>query len=179
MDDESTIIEPLENIVQFIELCSKLISKSNDLDHFKDGALFDNFAIQDVTAHLSALNRGVHNYAKFPIDYKRNKICEKCNSVGDQLLATLKQLTVDNKYQTWTGTRKAITTLLSSEKVEDLEQQLKEIRRELTVYIVDLPRCVPSKSLVEYHTEIINIIDEILPCGGPLRLGTRPCQAAS
>ena len=157
------IIGLVGNIVQFVDFSSKLISKSIELYRSADGTLIENTAVEAATAHLLILNDKLHNAAKKAGNGELKSLCEKCKLVGDELLATLKKVTADkNRGQVWTSIRKAIRSIWSREKIEDLERQLAAIRQELGLYAITDLRCVSCSSSNEAHAEPVNVVETSL-----------------
>lgn len=130
------------NILQFVDFSTKLISKSNELYKSAEGALADHHDIEATTDDLVLMNQKVMNGASSSSDNSLKALCESCNRVAGELLTALEKLKVKGRATKWLSIRKALRSLWSKEKLDDLERRLGRLRNELVLHIAGDLSCV-------------------------------------
>ena len=126
-------------IVQFIEFSTKLISTSHLLHTSTTGALVEHLELEAITNHLVELNGKIRSSRPAddpdqPLSKDEGKIkdlCENCDAVASQLLATLNKLKVQGHNNKWTSFNQALRTVWSSEKINTLRKRLLGYRAQL------------------------------------------------
>jgi hypothetical protein len=136
------VIGLVGNIVQFVDFGSKLISKSIQLYQSSDGVLTENINMETATNHLFRLNNKLENAANSTGDKALQALCKSCGTVADELLGALDKLKVHEEKKKWKSMRKALRSLWSKEKIQEIEKQLASFREELNLHIVVDLRCV-------------------------------------
>ena len=135
------VIGLVDNIIQFVDFGSKLISKSVQLYQSSDGVLTEIITTETVTNHLIQLNSKLKNAANATGDKALETLCKSCSAVAAELLGALNKLKVHGKKERWKSMRKALRSLWSKEKIQEIEKRLASFREELNLHIaVDL-RC--------------------------------------
>ena len=136
------IIGLVGNVVQFIDFSGKLIAKSTELCQSNEGALAENIDTEMATNHLVLLNNKLKDTATTTSDDALKRLCESCKSTADELLAALNKVRVSGKQDRWKTIRKALRSVLSKEKIRELEGRLARFREELNLHVVVDLRCV-------------------------------------
>jgi hypothetical protein len=136
------VIGLVGNIVQFVNFGSKLISKSVQLYQSSDGVLTENINKETATTHLIRLNSRLENAANATGDKAIEALCKSCSAVAVELLGALDILKVHGENEKWKSMRKALRSLWSKEKIQDIEKRLASFREELNLHVVVNLRCV-------------------------------------
>jgi len=130
------------NIIQFVEFSSQLISKSVQLYQSSEGALTENMNMETAANHLILLNSKLENAASDTGDKALEDLCKSCSAVAVELLEALDKLKVHGGKEKGKAIRKALRSLWSREKVQEIEKRLEYFREELNLHIVVDLRCV-------------------------------------
>jgi hypothetical protein len=136
------VIGLVGNIVQFVDFGSRLISKSIQLYQSGDGVLTENANTETAANHLIQLSNKLENAANTTSDKALHALCRSCGVVAVELLGALDKLKVQGKKGKWKSMRKALRSLWSKEKIQEIEKQLEGFREELNLHIVVDLRCV-------------------------------------
>ena len=127
------------NIIQFVDLCGKLISKTAEIYRSSVGALVENVNIETATDDLALLSTTLQDSANSADDTALRELCQSCNIVAKKLLSALNKVKVQGKQQKWKSFRKALRSVWSKEDIALLEQRLARLRDELNLRVaVDL-----------------------------------------
>jgi hypothetical protein len=124
------------NVVQFVDFSSQLISKSVRLYQSSDGSLAENINLEAATIHLLRLNSKLEHTANAASDKALAALCKSCGTVAVELLGALDKLKVHPAKEKWKSIRKALRTLWSKDKIQELEKQLASFREELNLHVV-------------------------------------------
>jgi hypothetical protein len=130
------VIGLVGNIVQFVDFGSKLISKSVQLYQSRDGVLTENINTETATNRLVRLSSKLENAANATGDKALESLCESCSAVAAELLGALDQLKMHGEKEKWKSMRKALRSLWSKEKIQEIEKRLASFREELNLHII-------------------------------------------
>jgi len=124
------------NIIQFVDFCGKLISKTAEIYKSGAGALVENVDIETATDDLALLSTTLQDSANSADDTALRELCQSCNIVAKKLLSALNKVKVRGKQQKWKSFRKALRSVWSKEDIASLEQRLARLRDELNLRVV-------------------------------------------
>jgi hypothetical protein len=132
--DPVTVIGLVSSIIQLVDFSGQLISKTAQLYRSADSALAENLDIEAATKDLTQLNEKLKASVATG-DAALEQLCNSCNAVGDELLGALSKLKVNGKQPKWQSARKALRSIWSKEKINQLESRLAMFREELNLRI--------------------------------------------
>lgn len=124
------------SIVQLVDVVSRCISKSFELQRASDGVLESNAAVEDVVNHLVLLKDEIDAAATTISDPTLFNLCASVTAAAHDLLEVLNKVKVEGPKTKWKTLRKAVRSVWSKEKIEDLEKRLLSFRDELNLHIV-------------------------------------------
>ena len=130
------VIGLVGNIVQFVDLSSRLVAKSTELYYSYDGALAENVDIEITTKHLTVLIQKLKEDAITVGDGALQKLSLACQKTATDLLLALDKVKVKNRQQKWESIRKALQSVWSKEEIRELEQRLAKFKEELNLHVV-------------------------------------------
>jgi hypothetical protein len=127
------------NVTQFVDFGSQLISKSVQLYQSSSGVLTENINTEAATMRLIQLNSKLEHAANTAGDKVLVALCKSCGAVAVELLGALDKLKVHGEKEKWKSMRKALRSLWSKDKIQDIEKRLASFREELNLHVaVDL-----------------------------------------
>jgi len=127
------------NVVQFVDFGGQLISKSVQLYQSTDGVLTENINTEAATIRLIQLNSKLEHAANAAGDKALVALCRSCGTVAVELLGALDKLKVHGEKQKWKSMRKALRSLWTKDKIQDIEKRLASFREQLNLHVtVDL-----------------------------------------
>ncbi|KAI0198261.1 hypothetical protein F4808DRAFT_436426 [Astrocystis sublimbata] len=148
-------VQTISNIVQLIEVGRKCLSKGVELYRSNDGVLDDNAAIKDAATYLATLSDAVRSAACSTADESLRSICTKVAEAAAELLGVLDRLKVEGTRTKWKSMRKAIKSVWSREKVQELDARLARFREELNLHV-----CVETRQqLKSLETRVAPYLD--------------------
>jgi hypothetical protein len=130
-----TLIGLIGNIIGFVDFGSKVVTKSIELCQSGAGALEENVSIENAAKHLVDLSdklKGTGNTG----DILLSRLCASCNSTAQELIAALDKLRVEGKTTKWKSIRKALKSIWTKEKIQEIEQRISRIRDGLNLHVV-------------------------------------------
>ncbi|KKA23726.1 kinesin light chain 1, partial [Rasamsonia emersonii CBS 393.64] len=134
--DPLSIVGLVGNIVQFLDFTGTILSTSAHIYSSSRGVLPENADIETVTRHLVLLNNKLKDAASSSGAGELQKLCALCSNVADELLAALDKLKVKGQPGRWKSVKKALQSIWSKNKIEELEQRLARLREELNLHVV-------------------------------------------
>jgi urease accessory protein UreF len=132
--DPITTVSLVAIIVQLVDFSCKVLSNSTEFYRSAGGVLIENAHIETTVTDLSKLNTRLKQSSAAG-DTELQTLCEACNDVADQLLITLSKVKVNGKGQRWQSFRKALRSIWSKDKIQQLEQRLASFRSQLNLRI--------------------------------------------
>lgn len=130
--DPLTVVSLVGTIVQFIDFGSKVISQSAELYHSSTGRLEQNADVETATNDLVRLKGQLD--ASRP-DNDLQELCDACGKIAAELLEALNGLRVSGGGRRWQSFRKALKSIWTKDKIEQLENRLTKLREELNLRI--------------------------------------------
>ena len=130
------VIGLVANIIQFVDLSSKLVSKSAQLYRSNEGTLAENIDIGAATIDLVLLNDRLQNAAATTGDRALERLCISCNNVANDLITALDRVKVKSKHQKWESIKTALRSVLSRKDIMELQRRLEILKEELSLHIV-------------------------------------------
>lgn len=130
MMDPLTAIGLAGNVVQFVDFCGKLVSKSVEIYRSREGVLREIIDIETATKDLAQLN---DQNSIVTADEALERLCKSCIAVADELLQALGKVKVNGSPQKWLSFRKALRSVWSKEQIRELEQRLAILRDQLNL----------------------------------------------
>ena len=138
------------NIVQFVDFCSKIVSRSVEQYQSVLGLAAQQAHLESITISLRSIANGLSEslaasqLMKKPEEENLRLLAIRCRETADQLIAAIEELKVDPRL---TGTSRKFASLwqvLSSLKEENrlttFEQTLEKYRSQFTLHLVTLVR---------------------------------------
>ena len=142
MLDPLTAIGLAGNIVQFVDFCSKVVSKAHRIYRSADGSLAENLDAETISRDLLYLTARVEAGSR-PSSLAQEEqalkdLCTGCNDVAQELLTVLGNLK-GRKLGKWSSFKQALKSTWSKDRIEALQARLAGFREELDLHIlVDL-----------------------------------------
>jgi hypothetical protein len=140
--DPLTAIGLAGNLLQFIELATKIISKGNRIRQSADGLLEEYHDLEIVTRDLLVLQaklKPVPDAAdNFHSDEDRemNDLLDASNELASKLLTRLNMAKAQGRYRGWKSLRQALKSVTSKDEVEDMARRLSTFRDEFQTRIL-------------------------------------------
>ena len=135
--DPITAVGFAATVVQLVDYSTKLVSKSREFYLSGSGVLVENSHIEKATDDLLKLN--AHLKKSITNDPDLQGICDVCTDAAGELLVALSKVKVDGKGKIWQSFRKALRSIWSKDKLQELENRLARFRDEwnlrITVYL--------------------------------------------
>ncbi|KAF1993832.1 hypothetical protein P154DRAFT_449133 [Amniculicola lignicola CBS 123094] len=126
----------ISSIVQLVDFSSRCVSKSIELHQSASGVLEDNASIGLVLDHLVSLNDELAGATASGNGVSLQELCKAVSETATELADVLRQLKVCGQKTRWKTMRKAIRSVWSKEKVQELEKRLATFRDELNLHVV-------------------------------------------
>lgn len=124
------------NVVQFVELATKLTSKTVEIYRSQDGTPVDNTDLEFLTKDLIDLNDRLKKSSSANTPPEIAALCAACNVVAAELLAGLMKLKMSsgrkNKVK---AVGLALRSLWSTEEMAGIERRLDRFRVELNLHV--------------------------------------------
>jgi hypothetical protein len=134
MMDPFTAVSLAGNVVQFVDFCGNLVSKSIEIYQSHEGAPRNIINIEIATKDLAQLSNKVRNsIAIATADDGLERLCQSCIAVADELMQTLGKIKANSNPQKWLSFRKALRSVWSKEKIRELEHRLAMLRDQLNL----------------------------------------------
>ncbi|KAN0112459.1 hypothetical protein V8E51_005410 [Hyaloscypha variabilis] len=140
MMDPITALGVAGNVIQFLELGVKAVSKAREIQHSSNGALVEHIEIGVLTEDISAVAVKLAASAGAATGNDRlDCICEQCTIVAKELSEALKEMKADGKKSRIKSARKALKAMWGKKRVEDMKRRLEGYRDEIQFHVlVDL-----------------------------------------
>ena len=142
MLDPLTAIGLCGNIVQFVDFCSKVVSKAHRIYRSADGSLTENLDAETISRDLLYLTAKVEaglRPSPTQEDQALQDLCDGCNDVAQELLIVLGKLKSERKSGKWRSFKQALKYVWSKDRINTLQTRLAMFREELDLHIlVDL-----------------------------------------
>jgi len=140
MMDPITALSVAGNVIQFLDLGVKAVSKAGEIYDSSNGALVEHIEIGDLTEDIAkvAVKLAAAAGATTGNDSLDN-ICEQCTIVAKELSDALKEMKADDKKSRIKSARKALKAMWGRKHVEDMKRRLEGYRDEIQFHVlVDL-----------------------------------------
>jgi len=153
------VLEPLSaislagNVVQFIDLCSKLLAEGWELYRSSAGATASNLELETTAESLGQLSDRI----KFSLELRTGVTDDQpsthkttnaedalrntaisCRRVADDLLKTLRDLRVKGPNKKWQSFRQPLRGIQKKEQIEQMSKRLSKYREELSLHLVTI-----------------------------------------
>ena len=131
--------------VQFLDFGCKLFSKSKEIYTSADGALIDQRQSEDACKRLKELTeclkkslRVDQNGRLSPEDTAIHTICNDCVEISNEMLMMFEKLRVHDgvRHRRWESFRKALISVWSKKKVNEMASRLQRYKQELGTHIL-------------------------------------------
>lgn len=132
--DPLTALGLVGTIAQLIDFGAKVVSRSTELYHSTSGALEQNADVEAATADLAKLKSQLDSSTNVP-DNDLRELCDACGKVAAELLGALDKVRVSDRGRKWQSLRKALKSMWTKDKIENLESRLATLRQELNLRI--------------------------------------------
>ena len=151
MLDPLTAIGLAGNIVQFVDFCTKVVSKAHRIYRSTDGSLAENFDAETISRDLLYLTTKIEAGSGPSLasddEQALQNLCTGCNDVAQELLTVLGSLRSGTKLGKWKSLKQALKNVWSKGRIEALQTRLAGFREELDLHVLIDLRCVYSFSL--------------------------------
>lgn len=147
--DPFTALSVASNVVSFVEFVGKIFSSTRTVYQAFNHDAGRCFDLESITDTLQTLNRGLVDSLE---DSRSNQqsdqndiaaknrqilaLCHDCNRVGDELLGALSGLKLQAKSSLWGSFRIALSSVLSADKVSDLQSRLDGFRSQISMWML-------------------------------------------
>ena len=123
------------NIVQFIDFTTTIVSKTRYLRSSANGVLAEDRDRKVATEHIQTLASKLRQTAGVG-DPVLDNLCSGCEAIAEELLAALAKLEVKERHKnSLESVRKAIRSVWSRDKINEIETRLASFRDELNLHV--------------------------------------------
>jgi ankyrin repeat protein len=127
------------NILQFVELSAKLVSKGNAIFNSANGTLEENDRLEVVSSRLREHSLDLGRSISTP--HTQNElalvaICRSCIDIVDELLQKLSCLAVQGNITRFKSYRQALKSVWHKDAINDLASKLELFRGELNTCLL-------------------------------------------
>jgi hypothetical protein len=129
--DPITAVGLAGTVIQLVDFSIKIVSKSSELYLSGSDGTVENQSIEEATKDLTKLNDQVKSSSVGDSDLQ--KLCKACGDAADELLVALSKVKVNGNGRAWQSFRKALRSIWSKEKIQELEKRLARFRDELNL----------------------------------------------
>lgn len=138
------------NVVNFLDLGLKIVSKGREIYHSNDGTLSESNDLETVTRDLLLLQTQMERSlttntvaADFnQIDIDLEKLLKSSNDLARTLLERLNKAKALGRSRRWKSLRQAIKSVSSKREVDDMAQRLSAYRAEFQTRILSSLRYI-------------------------------------
>jgi len=143
----------VSDIAQLLEFCTRLVSHARPL--YRDGrhAQGGHADIDSVLAKLNQLMGKLHSNGGFTGDPELQKHSAACAEVALELLAALEKVKSRGSQQRRGTVRMVLRTIMSEERLLELDQQLSQYQDKLNLHVTTIPK--PQEEQTS-HTHILD-----------------------
>ena len=122
------------NLLQFVDMTTKVISKSTQLYRSTNGKLVENLDMEKVAHDLKVLTKKLHQSSN-PEDPILNELCLSCIAVSEQFSEALAELQIKGKQSRSKTLRKALKTIWGADRIQSLNSRLQGFREQLILHL--------------------------------------------
>ena len=142
--DPLSAVSIAASTIQFVDFGCKLFSKSKEIYTSADGALIDQRQSEDACKRLKELTEclkkslRVDQYGSPSPEGKAiHIICNDCVEISNDMLMMFEKLRVHDgvRYRRWNSFRKALISVWSEKKVNEMASRLQRYKQELDTHI--------------------------------------------
>ena len=143
------------NIIQFVDFGIRLLSEAHEIYQSSSGSAAGILEIESVYQDLSNLTARLNVSAISPskpsgISLEEKALVElagSCKRLADELLATIKDLKVDDgPYRKWRSFHQGLRTLWKKEKLDAIQKRLDNFRKQLSLHLLAILRSETPKT---------------------------------
>jgi hypothetical protein len=143
--DPFTALGVASNVIQIVEFSSRLISRTREIYHSRDGQLQDHVILDDAATNLSALMTELRSIEvpkpkeQTAADRQLIQLRQDCKTIARELHDQLEQARAQGGHQKWQSVYQAIKSVYSENRIAAIQSRLDNIRKQLdTVLLVTL-----------------------------------------
>jgi hypothetical protein len=141
--DPLTTVSLASNVVQFLDIAARVVSKSSEVYHSSSGVLRENADLESVTADLKRMADKLKQ-SRDPGDTDLVKLSSECYDVAEELLVALNKAKVKGSNTVFKCLRKALRSVWTKEKMLDIERRLERFRQQMNLGVCDQLRFATS-----------------------------------
>lgn len=148
MMDPISAIGVAGNVIQFLDLGVKAVSKAREIHDSSNGALVEHTEIGVLTEDIATVAAKLAASAGAATgNDSLDSICEQCAIVAKELSDALKEMKADGKKSRIKSARKALKAMWGKKRVEDMKWRLEGYRDEIQFHVlVDLKLVIEGNS---------------------------------
>lgn len=138
-------ISLVSNIIQFVEVGSKVIAGAKEIYTSKDGMTKDNKSLEDATHELRKLSHDLRPTSKAAHSEDERilqRLSGECRDVFEQLLALIKSTVPRNPQSKFASLSASVKHAMSRSERKDLKRKLDDCRSQLHLSMDRVARCV-------------------------------------
>ncbi|KAH8705046.1 hypothetical protein BGW36DRAFT_456579 [Talaromyces proteolyticus] len=137
--DPITALGLASNIIQFMDFSWRLLNDAHEIYHSSTGVTSQNTEIATIAEDLSRLSEKLTGpKPNSPAEEKIWHIANSSKLVADDLLSAVLVLKrSDKKSRRWRSFRQALDGFWNKDKIIRLQNQLKELRSQLSIHIIE------------------------------------------
>jgi hypothetical protein len=143
--DPFTALGVASNVIQIVEFSSRLISRTREIYHSRDGQLQDHVILDDAATNLSALVTELRSIEvpkpkeQTAADRQLIQLRQDCRTIARELHDQLERVRAQGGHQKWQSVYQAIKSVYSENRIAAIQSRLDNIRKQLdTVLLVTL-----------------------------------------
>jgi hypothetical protein len=144
MLDPISALSVASSLVQFVDFSAKILSKGHRLFHSTNGSLLENDEIETVAKRLRDMIQDLQGSLSSTGNKEQAlaNLCKEFIEVAEELILELKMLKLpsDSRYRRWKSLRQALKSVWSRDKLESMENRLRELDGHLKIHILILLR---------------------------------------
>ena len=133
------------NVLQFVDVGVRLVSKGREIHNSVDGNLSVNREIELTTKDLIQICDGLTS-PESHVDLRDSSeaeralipLCNACKQLGEELLHILQSLSLGNKHRKWMTVRQALRSACKKSKIRSYEQRLGAFRSQIVAHLMSM-----------------------------------------
>jgi hypothetical protein len=134
--DPISVVAIAGNVIQFVEVGSRLISTFAQLYKSGNGTIATRTELEIVTKDLILLNDMLPSTPGIGEADSIRRLCEACNGVTRDLLVELERTKVKRTHRIWDAVCKTLKSSWKESKIVNLEQRVAQLRDQLSFHIL-------------------------------------------
>ena len=132
------------NILQFVEVGIRVVSKGHKIYRSVDGCLMENLDLEIVTSDLLVLQKKIQTSklcepvtgTEMDQSQALQTLAERCSDLAEELLEKLNKAKAQGRFRKWKSLRQALKSVWSQKEVDGMANRLQSFRSEIQLQLL-------------------------------------------